>query len=104
LGFGAEFLSQSRMPSVRTPMPMAVKKLMEKRVLDWSSASVGKTPVRLSCSMGSLKRSTTDFWPREASSSSKRILMKIRELEVVSSSLSLMTVKTCHPIPSDESK
>jgi len=48
LGFGALFLSHSRMFSVRTPMPIAVKKLMEKRVLFWSSASVGKTPVRLS--------------------------------------------------------
>jgi hypothetical protein len=99
-GFGAAFLSQSRMPSVRTPMPIAVKKLMEKRVLLWSSASVGKTPARLSCSIGSLKRATTSFWPRNERSSSKRILMKIRELDVVSSSFSLTARKTCHPMAS----
>jgi hypothetical protein len=33
-GFGALVLSHSRMPSVSTPMPIAVKKLIEKRVLD----------------------------------------------------------------------
>lgn len=92
------------MPSVSTPMPIAVKKLMEKRVLLWSSASVGKTPVRLSCSMGSLKRATTSFWPKKDSSSSNKILMKIRDEDVVSSSFSLMTWKTCHPIASVASK
>ena len=82
-GFG-KVLRYSRMPSVRRPIEHAVKKLMAKRV--FFGLSLGKRPSRDGCSSGSLRRSANDLIPRAATKSSKRILMKIREDEVVSSS------------------
>jgi hypothetical protein len=87
------------MPSVTTPMPIAVKKLIANRV--FCGSSVGNMPVRQSCSEGSFSRSTTSFWPSDAMSSSNMILMKIRELEVVSSSFSFITSKTVQLMASE---
>ena len=83
------------MPSVSTPMPIAVKKLIENVVLRLSS--VGKMPSRLGCKVSSFNRSTNFFTPIACERSRKSSLMKIRELEVVSSSLIRITDRTCQP-------
>jgi len=93
------FLRNSRISSVMLPMPMAVKKLMEKRVL--RGLSLGKRPSRLDWRASSRMRSVSFFMLRACARSSKRILMKMRELEVVSSSLRWMTERTCQPIASE---
>lgn len=73
------------MPSVSTPIPMAVKKLMLKRVLRGSS--MGKMPPREGSRTSSFILSLNFFMPMPWASSSMRILMKIRDEDVVSSSL-----------------
>lgn len=55
------FLRYSRMPSVSTPMPIAVKKLMLKRV--FFGLSVGKMPANAGCSSSALNRSVRSFMP-----------------------------------------
>lgn len=86
------------MPSVSTPMPIAVKKLMLKRV--FFGSSVGKMPTKAGWSSSALKRSASCFIPTPCARSSIKILMKIREDDVVSSSLRWMLCNTCHPIAS----
>lgn len=83
-GFGM-FFSHSLMPSVNAPIPMAVKKLMLKRV--FRGLSIGKMPAKDGCSISSFNLSCVFFIPRLWVKSSNKILMKMREEEVVSSSL-----------------
>lgn len=96
-GWG-KFLRYSRMSSVRRPMPMAVKKLMAKRVC--TGLSLGNMPVRLGCNTSSRSLVARVVMPIAWEISSKSILMKIREEDVVSSSLRWMMERTCQPIPS----
>lgn len=90
------------MPSVNTPIPIAVKKLMLKRV--FFGLSVGNMPASAGWRSSALRRSVSPFMPTPCAKSSIKILMKIREDEVVSSSFSLMTWKTCQPMASDASR
>lgn len=85
--FGA-FFRCSRRPSVRLPRPIEVKKLIAKRV--FLALSVGKRPENTSCMKGSLNRSFNTASPIISARSCTRILMKIRDDEVVSYSFSLM--------------
>jgi hypothetical protein len=78
------FLRYSLIPSVSTPIPMAVKKLMLKRVL--RGLSMGKIPANAGSRASSFILSDNFFIPIFWASSSIKILMKIREDEVVSSS------------------
>lgn len=82
------FFRCSLKPSVRLPRPMEVKKLIANRV--FLALSVGKRPENTSCMKGSLKRSLTSARPIISDKSCTRILMKIREEEVVSYSFSLI--------------
>jgi len=63
---------------------MAVKKLMLKRV--FFGSSVGKMPVSAGWSSSVLRRSVNCFIPMPWARSSMKILMKMREDDVVSSS------------------
>lgn len=96
------FFKYSRIPSVNMPIPMAVKKLMLNLV--FFGSSVGNMPVSAGCSSSNFMRSASPFMPRPCARSSIKILMKIRDDDVVSSSLSLTEWKTCQPIPSDVSR
>lgn len=78
------FFSHSRMPSVRAPMPIAVKKLMLNRV--FLGLSIGNMPAKAGCRASSLNRSCSDFIPTPCARSSMRILTNIRLELVVSSS------------------
>jgi hypothetical protein len=78
------FLRYSLIPSVNTPIPMAVKKLMLKRVL--RGLSIGKMPAKAGARVSSAILSDSFFIPKFWANSSIRILIKIREDEVVSSS------------------
>lgn len=82
-------------------MPMAVKKLMLKRV--FRGLSVGNMAVRCGCKSGSVIRSCSFFIPIDCDRSSKRILMNMRDEDVVSSSLRWMACMTFQPIASDDS-
>lgn len=70
-------------------MPIAVKKLMLNRV--FFGLSVGNIPAVAAASSSLLSFSVSVFIPTPCARSSINILMKIRDEEVVSSSLSLMT-------------
>lgn len=63
-------------------------------------SSVGKMQARLGCKVSSLKRVVSLAMPKDSANSSNKILMKIRDEEVVSSWLRWMTERTCHPIAS----
>jgi len=84
--FRGIFLRWSRKPSVSPPSPIEVKKLMLKRVL--RGLLRGKSPMKHSCMNGSSRRVRIFFSPMNSANSWKRILMKIRDEDVVSSSLS----------------
>mmetsp|Transcript_18193 Transcript_18193/g.34645 ORF Transcript_18193/g.34645 Transcript_18193/m.34645 type:complete len:224 (-) Transcript_18193:337-1008(-) len=88
------FFKYSRRASVRPPSPMDVKKLMLKRVL--RGTSLGKIPPKYSCMEGSDKRVLSSRRPMFSASSWNRILMKMREEEVVSSSVMTMFASTTH--------
>ena len=75
-----------RSASVRPPRPIEVKKLMAKRVS--RGFSRGKRPAKTSDMYWSLNRSRSVARPRCSASSWQRILTKIRDDDVVSSSLS----------------
>lgn len=96
------FFRYSLMPSVSAPMPMAVKKLMLKRVL--RGLSIGKSPANAGCRVSSFIRSVSFFIPMPCAKSSNRILMKIREEDVVSSSLRWIALIACHPMASEVNK
>lgn len=82
------FFRYSRKLSVRPPRPIEVKKLMANRV--FLGLSFGKMPSNESCIIGSDNLSFSLRRPRCSESSWKRILMKIRDDDVVCSSVSLM--------------
>ena len=63
--------------------------------------SMGNMPRQDILTSGSLKRSATTFRPMLSVISWKRILIKIRELDVVSSSVSWMQSNTFHDTASD---
>jgi hypothetical protein len=79
------FARCSRKPSVMPPSPMAVQKLMAKRV--FLGESMGKRPSKEGCIAGSERRSLSCLRPRYSAISWKRTLMKMREEEVVSASV-----------------
>jgi len=91
--FGA-FLRCSRKLSVSPPRPIAVQKLMAKRV--FLAESVGKSPWKEASAAGSLRRSLNCFRPRYSATSWKSTLMKMRDDEVVSASVMTMYSKTPH--------
>jgi hypothetical protein len=114
------FLRCARRPSVSRPRPIDVKKLMAKRVL--RGLSRGNRPANDSCIDASSSRCFSLARPRylpiacgtnvpitdktitHSASSLKRILMKIRDDDVVSSSLSRMWYITVHSSASECSK
>ena len=75
----------SRIRSVTTPAPILVKKLIENRVS--FGLPSGNMLAYASCIDGSLNRSASTLRPRCDCSSENRILMKMRDEEVVSSSV-----------------
>ena len=81
----------SRIGSVTRPKPILVKKLMENRVLrGWSRGNMcSKYP----CIDGSRKRAASAGRPSSDCISFMRILIKIREEDVVSSSFMYTTSK-----------
>ena len=85
--FGASLRNCLR-SSVRAPKPILVKKLIEN--LAFCTLSLGNTPERCCYNVSSLSLLTNPSIPRFSLRSWKRILIKMRELEVVSSSVSLM--------------
>ena len=94
------FFRCALMLSVRPPSPIDVKKLMEKRV--FLGRSFGKTPSNhpAEVALGSCSRSFSFRRPNSSARSWKRILMKILEDDVVSSSVILITPNTDHGSPS----
>lgn len=62
--------------------------------------SIGKSPSKLGRRMGSINLSRSFGNPRCSAMSWNRILMKIRLLEVVSSSFKWIIDRTCQPIAS----
>mmetsp|Transcript_5587 Transcript_5587/g.18266 ORF Transcript_5587/g.18266 Transcript_5587/m.18266 type:complete len:213 (-) Transcript_5587:275-913(-) len=83
-----------RRPSVRPPRPMAVQKLIAKRV--FFGVSLGKRPRKEGAIDSSLSRWRSVLRPMYSAVSWKRILMKMREDEVVSSSEMTMYSSTPH--------
>jgi len=73
---------------VSPPRPIDVKKLIAKRVL--RGLSRGKRPPKYSCIESSFSRAFISFRPRFSAISWNRILMKILDDDVVSSSLKWM--------------
>ncbi len=64
------FCRCSRKPSVRPPSPMAVQKLMAKRV--FLAESLGKSPSKDGCIAGSARRSLSCLRPRYSATSCQR--------------------------------
>lgn len=91
--FGA-FLRCSRKLSVRPPRPMAVQKLMAKRV--FLAVSLGKSPTKEGCMCPSVSRSRKSRTPMYSAISWKKTLMKMRLEDVVSSSVITMYSMTPH--------
>ena len=98
---GAVF-NHSRMSSVSAPREMEVKKLMLNRVLRGSS--LGMMPWKYSRISGFCIFSLSCFKPSASASSWNRILIKIRELDVVASSVSWMYARHVHDMASVASK
>ena len=73
------------MPSVRPPSPIAVQKLIAKRV--FFEVSLGKRPSKELAMCGSVRRSRSARSPMYSAISWKSTLMKMRDDEVVSSSV-----------------
>jgi len=96
------FFNHSRSPSVNWPIPIAVKKLILKRV--FFGLSVGNMPVMAGASSSLLSFSVSVFMPTPCARSSIKILTKMRLEDVVSSSFSLMTCSISQLIPSLDSK
>ncbi|WVZ23247.1 hypothetical protein V8G54_001791 [Vigna mungo] len=96
------FFKYSRRFSVRPPRPMDVKKLMQNRV--FFGLSFGNMDSKDSCIIGSFNRSFSSRIPRCSDNSWKRILINIREEEVVSSSVRRIYDKTCQGKASVPSK
>jgi len=87
------------MLSVIAPMPIAVKKLMLNLVL--RGLSIGKMLIKDGWSWSAFMRSCNFFIPMDCVNSSNRILMKIRDDDVVSSSFMWMTDRTSQPMASE---
>ena len=84
----------SRMPSVSPPRPMAVQKLIAKRV--FFAVSSGKRPANDGCMCGSASLAASCLRPMNSATSWKRTLMKMREEDVVSSSVMIMYSSAPH--------
>ena len=82
--FGA-FFRCSRNASVMPPKPIAVQKLIAKRV--FFAVSFGKRPINDGCMFGATSLSRRVFNPMYSAISWKSTLIKMREEEVVSSSV-----------------
>lgn len=80
------FLRCSRKSSVKPPRPMEVKKLIAN--LTFFGVSRGMIPWKYSAMLGSFKRSLSLRRPSASESSWNKILMKIRDDDVVASSVS----------------
>mmetsp|Transcript_52208 Transcript_52208/g.161709 ORF Transcript_52208/g.161709 Transcript_52208/m.161709 type:complete len:309 (-) Transcript_52208:1415-2341(-) len=91
-----------RRSSVRRPRPMAVKKLMAKRM--FFELSLGKRPAKCCCSSGSCSRLHSFSMPQVSESSWKMTLMKMRLLEVVVSSVIRTWAKMDQEMPSVSSR
>ena len=85
--FGASLRNCLR-SSVRAPRPILVKKLIEN--LAFCTLSLGNTPARCCYNVSTLSLLTSPSIPRFSLRSWNRILMKMRELDVVSSSVRRM--------------
>jgi len=78
---------------------MEVKKLMANRI--FLGESLGKSPANQSAQVGSSSLEFNSFSPIISASSWNSILIKIREDDVVSSSVSLIIPKIAHGKASD---
>lgn len=99
MSFGSCFRC-SLMSSVRPPSPMDVKKLMLN--LMFRGVSFGKTPATQGLAISSDSRALSAGRPIASDSSWNRILMKIRALLVVASSVNTMFDRTPQLIASVE--
>ena len=86
------------MPSVTTPAPILVKKLIEKRVS--RGLSIGNMLAYALCICGAANRAANSLRPSRDCSSANRIFIKIRDDDVVSSSFMCTASKHSQLMPS----